>query len=49
MLQFIYGKASSGKTYTLINKIKELCQNGEEACKDNHGWILAIGTRGTDC
>ena len=31
MLQFIYGKASSGKTYTLINKIKELCQNGGEA------------------
>ena len=31
MLQFIYGRASSGKTYTLINKIKKLCENNEQA------------------
>ena len=31
MLQFIYGKASCGKTYTLINKIKNLCENGGSA------------------
>ncbi|MBO5019297.1 MAG: exodeoxyribonuclease V subunit gamma [Clostridia bacterium] len=31
MLQFIYGKASSGKTYTLINKIKELSVRGEQS------------------
>lgn len=27
MLQFIFGKPSSGKTYTVLNKIKELCEN----------------------
>ncbi len=31
MLQFIYGKASSGKTYTLVNKIRELCENNGKA------------------
>ncbi len=31
MLQFIYGKASCGKTYTLINKIKKHCENGDRA------------------
>ena len=31
MLQFIFGKPSSGKTYTIINKIKELSKNGDES------------------
>lgn len=31
MLQFIYGKASTGKTYTIIKRIKELCENNKQA------------------
>ncbi|MBQ3052892.1 MAG: exodeoxyribonuclease V subunit gamma [Clostridia bacterium] len=31
MLQFIFGKAASGKTYTVLEKIKELSSNKSEA------------------
>ena len=31
MVQFILGKPSSGKTYTIINKIRDFCENGENS------------------
>jgi len=31
MVQFILGKPSSGKTYTIINKIRDLCEKGENS------------------
>ena len=31
MLQFIFGRASTGKTYTVLNKIKELSLNNKES------------------
>ncbi len=31
MLQFIFGRPASGKTYTVLQKIKELTQKGEES------------------
>ena len=31
MLQFIFGRPASGKTYTVLNKIKELTKQGEKS------------------
>ena len=31
MLRFIFGKPMTGKTYTILGKIKELCQSKKEA------------------
>ena len=31
MVQFILGKHSSGKTHTIINKIRDFCENGENS------------------
>lgn len=31
MLQFIFGRPASGKTYTILNKIKELAEQGEKS------------------
>ena len=31
VLQFIFGRPASGKTYTVLNKIKELTEQGEKS------------------